>query len=140
LAVDGATATVCGKGQKWRTVPLSPVVWAALRAWTADKDPGDRVWPTGKNGVDRALYAAGRRSGAFGIRPNGTPEVSNHDLRRTFIRLTLGTGKVNLWDVAHLVGHASVDMTVHYAGLDREKAFEAGRALEIQLGLAPGNG
>lgn len=90
------------------------------------------------SGADRALYAAWKRSGAFPIRRNGTPDLSHHDLRRTFIRLILETGKVGIWDVAQMVGHKSADLTIHYAGLDRERATEAARALEAGLGLAPG--
>ncbi len=139
--LPSATLRVCGKGKRWRTVPLNGVVWARLRGSTADQGPNDRVFPGTKNAVDRALYAAGRRAGCFAIRPNGNPDVSNHDLRRTYIRLTLETGKADLWDVAELVGHQSVEMTVRYAGLNRTKATEASRALEAELGIAlPPNG
>jgi integrase/recombinase XerD len=137
--LSAPTARVCGKGQKWRSVDLPPVVWATLRSWTAERrlGPNDRVWPGTKNAVDRALYNAGRRCGAFGIRPKGTPDVSCHDLRRTFIRAMLATGKVDLWDVAPMVGHSSVEMTAHYAGLNRTKAAGALRAMESALGIAP---
>jgi integrase len=136
FTLPSPTLRVCGKGKKWRTVPLNGVVWATLRERTHDLGPNDRVFPGTKNTVDRALYAAGRRAGCFGIRPNGTPNVSNHDLRRTYIRLTLETGKADLWDVAALVGHESVEMTALYAGLDRTKATEASKALEAELGIA----
>ncbi len=136
FTLPSATLRVCGKGRKWRTVPLNGVVWARLRGSTADQGPNDQVFPGTKNAVDRALYAAGRRAGCFAIRPNGNPDVSNHDLRRTYIRLTLETGKADLWDVAELVGHQSVEMTVRYAGLNRTKATEASRALEAELGIA----
>jgi integrase len=138
FAIDNATANVLGKGYKWRTVSLPPLVWAVLRTQTAEMKPDDQVWPFGETSADRVLYAAGKRSGAFPIRRNGTPDLSHHDLRRTFIRLTLETGKVGIWDVAQMVGHKSADLTIHYAGLDRERATEAARALEASLGLAPG--
>ena len=137
FALDNATANVLGKGHKWRTVSLPPLVWAALRTQTAEMNPEEQVWPLGETSADRALYAAGKRSGAFPIRRNGTPDLSHHDLRRTFIRLVLETGKVGIWDVAQMVGHKSADLTIHYAGLDRERATEAARALEAGLGLAP---
>jgi integrase len=136
FTLPSPTLRVCGKGMKWRTVPLNGVVWARLRGHTAHLGPNDPVFPGTKNAVDRALYAAGRRAGCFGIRPNGTPNVSNHDLRRTYIRLTLETGKADLWDVAALVGHQSVEMTARYAGLNRTKATEASKALEAELGIA----
>jgi len=136
FTLPSATLRVCGKGKKWRTVPLNGVVWARLRRSTASLGPNERVCPGTKNAVDRALYSAGRRSGCFGIRPNGTPNLSGHDLRRTYIRLTLETQKADLWDVAALVGHRSVEMTAHYAGLDRTKATEASKALEAELGIA----
>jgi integrase len=100
-------------------------------------NPNDKLFPGTKNAVDRALYRAGRRSGAFPLRANGTPDVSCHDLRRTFIRAMLATGKVDLWDVAPMVGHSSVEMTAHYAGLNRTKAAGALRAMETALGIAP---
>jgi integrase len=135
FALDNATLRVCGKGHRWREISLPPILWATLRAHTAGMKPDDHLWTGGKNAVDRTLYAAGHKAGCFPIRPNGTPNVSNHDLRRTFIRLTLETRKVDLWDVAAMVGHKSADMTVHYAGLDRTKADQAARALTEMLGL-----
>lgn len=96
FTLSSPTLRVCGKGKKWRTVPLNGAVWASLRGRTADLGSNDQVFPGTKNAVDRALYGAGRRAGCVGMRPNGTPNVSNHDLRRTYIRLTLETGKADL--------------------------------------------
>jgi len=96
FALDSATLKVCGNGMRWRSVPVPAILWAVLRSQTPGMKPVDRIFPGNKITVDRALSAAGSRAGCFPIRPNGTPELSNHDLRRTYIRQMLGTGKVGL--------------------------------------------
>lgn len=136
FTLPAPTMRVLGKGGKWRTVDMAPVVYSTLLTWTQDRRPPDAVWPWGETTIDRALQAAAKRAG-FPTHGHGYATISGHDLRRTFIRLALETHKLDLWDVAALVGHASVDMTVHYAGLNRTKAAEGLRALEASMGLCP---
>jgi integrase len=135
FALDGATLSVCGKSHKWRTVPMPSILWAVLKSATEGKGPEERFVPGGKNMVDRVLYAAGKRSGAFPSRPNGTPDLSNHDLRRTYIRQLYSTGKVDLATIAASVGHASINMTTHYAGLNRSALIAAADAMTAALGV-----
>jgi integrase len=135
FTLPNPTMNLLGKGGKWRNVDLMPALYAVLRSWTSEKAPSDRVWPWSETEADRTLQEVAKASGAFPVNPKGYALVSWHDLRRTFIRQMLATHKVDLWDVAELVGHQSTNTTTHYAGLNRTKARGALLALEQQIGV-----
>ena len=101
-----------GRGGKWRTIPLHPAVRTDLARWVAGHSGDDLVLPISKSGADLALVRAARVAGlGEGIR------VSHHDLRRTFGRLAHEAG-MDLVQLKNMLGHASVEMSVHYIGLD----------------------
>ncbi|MDE1882037.1 MAG: site-specific integrase, partial [Euryarchaeota archaeon] len=107
---------VCGKGRvggKWRTIPMTHATAAVLGPWVEGKASDALVLPRSASGLDNLLTRAVRRSG-LGIR------VSNHDLRRTFGRLAYQSG-MSLVDLKNFMGHASVDMTTHYIGVDEDQ-------------------
>lgn len=111
-----------GKGRfggKWRQVPLHPVVQSVLARATRGMGPDDRVLPLSMSGADAVLQRAARRAGfaAIGVK------VSHHDLRRTFGRLAHEAG-MDLVQLKNLFGHSSIDMTVHYIGLDATRMRE----------------
>ena len=116
---------VLGKGRnggKWRKIPLHPVVRELLESQVRGKAQDNPVIPLSRSGADLAL----RRSVVCsGLLAAGT-RVSHHDLRRTFGRLAHAAG-MDLVQLKNLFGHASIEMTVHYIGLDAE---------EMRLGLA----
>ena len=45
--------------------------------------------------------------------------VSGHDLRRSFGRIAYRNG-VPLVDLRNLLGHETLDMTIHYVGVDSD--------------------
>lgn len=131
---------VRGKGRgggKWRTIPLTQTSRQFLAPWIAGKSPTDRVLDGSSSSLDRMLREAAKRAGL-------ATRVSNHDLRRTFGRIAYQSG-MSLVDLKNFMGHASVDMTSHYIGVDEnqmrdglvrfdEKMAAALRALpEIEL-------
>lgn len=110
---------VLGKGKnggKWRTVPLFSETEKVLRSQTSEDGPDSPVVPLSRSGVDLLLRRAAVRSGLIrrGIC------VSHHDLRRTFGRLSHQAG-MDLVQLKNLYGHASLDQTVHYIGLDEDE-------------------
>jgi integrase len=108
--------TVLGKGPfggKPRTIPMSPTVYAVLAEWVAGKPTTAMVFPHHPKTADRDLMAASRRAGL-------TQRVSNHDLRRSFGRISYHAG-VPLIDLKNLYGHESLDMTVWYIGIEDDQ-------------------
>jgi integrase/recombinase XerD len=118
LLEEGCLA-VLGKGRnggKWRKIPIHPVVQALLRAFVRGMPPEVRLFALSPSGADGLLQRAARRAALEG--PG--LRVSHHDLRRTFGRLAYGSG-MDLVQLKNLLGHSSVDMTVHYIGLDADR-------------------
>lgn len=109
---------VLGKGRhggKWRKVPIARAGRTVLRGAIEGHDPYDRLLPLSRSGADALLARAARAAGFDSTKV----KVSHHDLRRTFGRLAHAAG-MDLVQLKNLLGHASVEMTVHYIGLDAE--------------------
>ena len=118
---DEATGklSVLGKGNKWRTVFLSPNAKAQLESWLAARGrlPGPLVTPCDHrqhlrrgarltdDGVYSVLEALAKRAKVADFTP--------HDLRRTFITTLLEKG-ADVLAVSKLAGHASVQTTSRY--------------------------
>ena len=106
---------VLGKGRaggKWRTIPIGPTVTDLLLERTAGLSAQDHIYPHHWKTLQRDLdYAANRV---------GLQKVTGHDLRRSFGRIAYYAG-ASLVELKHLYGHASVDMTAYYVGLDEAK-------------------
>ncbi len=116
---DERCLRVLGKGRnggKWRRIPMHPAVGDELARLVLGAPEEARVFPISRSGADLLLQRAARQSGltAEGVR------VSHHDLRRTFGRLAHAAG-MDLVQLKNLLGHASVDMTAHYVGLDTDE-------------------
>jgi integrase len=110
---------VLGKGRsggKWRTIPLFPETERLLQRHVRSEEPERQVIPLSRSGADLLLRRAAVRSGLVG---RGV-KVSHHDLRRTFGRLSHRAG-MDLVQLKNLYGHASLDQTVHYIGLDEDR-------------------
>lgn len=135
LTLPTPTLRVMGKGMKPRSVDISPALYAVLLKWTYGKAPADPVWSWSETEADRTLQEAARASQAFRLSAKGYSAVSWHDLRRTFIRQALETGRLLETDVAEMVGHSNTSLMVRYAGVNRTKARAALIALEQQLGV-----
>jgi len=101
-----------GPGGKWRRIPMHPSVRRDLAHWRGRHQLDERVIPLSRSGADLLLTRA-----APGAKlPNGI-RISHHDLRRSFGRLAYEAG-MDLVQLKNMLGHASVEMSVHYIGLD----------------------
>jgi integrase len=106
------------QGGKWRRIPIHPSVRRDLVRWRAGHQPEDRILPLSRSGADLLLTRAARSA--------GFPEVlkvSHHDLRRSFGRLAYEAG-MDLVQLKNMLGHASIEMSVHYIGLDSARMRE----------------
>ncbi len=120
---DEGCLRVLGKGHnggKWRKIPMFPAAGALLREAVRGRPLGAPIVPLSRSGADQLLRRGVRSSG---LEREGT-RVSHHDLRRTFGRLAHASG-MDLVQLKNLYGHASLEMTVHYIGLDSD-AMRAG--------------
>lgn len=114
---------VLGKGRhggKWRKIPIFPETLRLLSRAIRSQPPLERILPRSRSGADQLLRQAAVMSG---LAREGV-KVSHHDLRRTFGRLAHESG-MDLVQLKNLYGHTSLDMTVHYIGLDSD-AMRAG--------------
>jgi integrase len=123
--------SVRGKGThggKWRKIPMHRSVRSDLREWAGDHDPDDRVIPLSRSGADQLLRRALVES-----RLEGEVRVSHHDLRRSFGRLAHEAG-MDLVQLKNMLGHASVEMSVHYIGVDSTRMREGLEKFSDYLG------
>lgn len=110
---------VTGKGDKRRTVPISPKLARHLRAWKELAGDGYILRSINKGGViNGSLSAIGihnivRQYGA----QIGLPELDSHDMRRTYARLGYDAG-IPVEQISKLLGHADVKTTMRYLGID----------------------
>lgn len=116
---------VHGKGRdggKWRVIPMFPATEKELRKARARTNAPRLEGPVvglSRSGADLLLQRAVTRSGLS----QAGRRVSHHDLRRTFGRLANIAG-MDLVQLKNLYGHASLDQTVHYIGLDEDRMRE----------------
>lgn len=135
IALDEGCLLVLGKGRnggKWRKVPIYPASKIVLRSALEGLGPADRVVPLSKSGADQLLSRVAQSSG---LSVDGV-KVSHHDLRRTFGRLAYAAG-MDLIQLKNLYGHSSVEMTVHYIGLDADTMRKGLEQLSRSLGPLP---
>jgi integrase len=115
LALPRPPLTVHGKGRfggKFRTIPMDPMTHAVLAKWVEGKGPDESVCPAGHTVADAELAQLGR-SCDIPVR------VAGHVLRCSFGRLAYRAG-VPPPTLQRIYGHASVDQTLHYVGVDQE--------------------
>lgn len=118
ILFDEDCLMVKGKGSnggKWRKIPMHRLVRRDLIRWARARRPEDSVLPASKSGADLLLGQAVRNPGfSTGFK------VSHHDLRRSFGRLAHEAG-MDLVQLKNMLGHASMEMSVHYIGLDSDR-------------------
>jgi integrase len=124
---------VRGKGRmggKWRQIPLSEVARAELALRVRGIPPDSRILPYSASWADQQL------AGAVKAANFGDPRlrISHHDLRRTFGRVAYAAG-MDLVQLKNLFGHSSLEMSVHYIGLDLDRMREG--LGQIDRALAP---
>ncbi len=131
-AVDGANRLlrIIGKGDKERRVPLPQPVLDELRGlWRIHRNPhwlfpnhfGTK--PANQQVLCRSFAAAAR---AAGIRRRVTP----HALRHSYATRLLESG-VDTRVVQILLGHAKLESTVRYLGVDAEDALTLSESTEF---------
>jgi len=107
-----------GRGGKWRKIPMHRAVRRDLSRWLRGRGLDDPVLGLSRSGADQLLARAARMARfAEGLK------VSHHDLRRSFGRLAHEAG-MDLVQLKNMLGHASVEMSVHYIGLDSDRMRE----------------
>jgi integrase len=126
---------ILGKGRmggKWRQIPLQRMVRTELMEAMVGKNEGDQIMPFSSSGADNLLQSAAEaaRFGECGVK------VSHHDLRRSFGRLAHAAG-MDLIQLKNLYGHASMDMTVHYVGIDLDQMRSGLDQFDRYMGREP---
>jgi integrase len=130
--LDEGWINVRGKGRmggKWRQIPLGELARTELRDRIRGLSPEARILPFSASWADQQLATAVRAAGfeARGLR------VSHHDLRRTFGRIAHTAG-MDLIQLKNLYGHSSLEMSVHYIGLDLDRMREGLDQIDRALG------
>jgi len=110
---------VLGKGEKYRYVPVSPEAWGALAepvtmAFLANDG---FVVPIADRVARSNITQMGKRAGL-------KRSVASHDLRATFATAVYDRTK-DMRLVQELLGHASVETTQIYVGVQRAKLHSA---------------
>ncbi len=122
LDLDRARATVWGKGNKQRSLPLSEPAVAALRRWVeAERDHlVTDLTPSGALFLNRR----GRRLAPRDVRRildrRAASPTHPHALRHTFATHLLDGG-ADLRSVQELLGHADLGTTQRYTHVSRER-------------------
>lgn len=125
---DGSRIKVIGKGNKERTVPMSPGSVRALESWISDR--GSWAGP---------LFVSARKGGRWSEMRLSDESIAQivkrhananpHDLRRTYVTTLLSNG-VDISTVAGLAGHESVDTTRKYDRRDEAARENAVKGLD----------
>lgn len=117
--VQAMNVTIRGKGDKTRTVPVSPEAWTAIQtAYVLAHSKSDGKLVSYKDRFARQIVLnLGKRAGLS--RP-----VKSHDLRATFATAVLDkTNNIRL--AQELLGHSSVETTEIYTGVSMSAMREA---------------
>lgn len=126
IDLDGAEATVRGKGGKMRSVPLGRKAVEALREWLAQRP--ELLKTAADEDADAALFlgARGRRISPrivqkqladLAVRAGLPVHVHPHSLRHSFASHLLQSAQ-DLRAVQELLGHANISTTQIYTRLD----------------------
>lgn len=127
--LEQAQAEVCGKGSKWRAVPVGRVALQALQAWLHVRNafvanmPVARVVQVspalfiGRNGTRLTAQAVWQRLRGRSVQAGLSAPVHPHMLRHSFASHLLQSSG-DLRAVQELLGHANIRTTQVYTRLD----------------------
>lgn len=118
--IHSMQVTIRGKGDKTRTVPVSPEAWVNIQsAWVLAHNKQDHQVVSYKDRFARQIVTnLGKRAGLR--RP-----IKSHDLRATFATAALEAAGGNVRVVQELLGHSSVETTEIYTGIQMSAMREA---------------
>lgn len=114
---------ILGKGGKWRTVPTHPDIWTRF----ADRPAGPIARDRDGTPLNRAQVIA---RGDYQLRKLGVG-VTMHQLRKRFATRVYKESDHNIRLVQLLLGHANVNTTQRYLGVDAEEATDVVTRLTV---------
>jgi len=127
IDMDAAQAHVCGKGSKWRAVPVGSQALLALQAWQQARAAfvvGQAVANTtstalfiGRNGTRLTAQSVWQRLRSRSLQAGLATPVHPHMLRHSFASHLLQSSG-DLRAVQELLGHANISTTQVYTRLD----------------------
>ena len=132
IDLQAAQAHVCGKGRKWRAVPVGRHAIAALEAWLLVRESGPARQVSaalfiGRNGTRLTAQSVWARLRGRSLQAGLTTPVHPHMLRHSFASHMLQSSG-DLRAVQELLGHANISTTQVYTRLDFQhlaKAYDA---------------
>lgn len=110
--------SVTGKGDKTRTIPITPALAEGLTAWAN----GELLFPLSGQAVMDICRKYGQMI--------DVPQLAPHDLRRTFAQCCLDNG-VELPKISKLLGHSSINTTARYLNLDEQNLPTVGEFMQF---------
>lgn len=148
IDAQAGEAHVCGKGGKWRMVPVGGPALTALADWLAVRAqllrmPDEPALFLGARGERLTPQVARRRLAAWAAEAGVPVHVHPHMLRHSFASHVLQSSG-DLRGVQELLGHASIASTQIYTRLDFQhlsRVYEAAHPRARHgAGAAPGAG
>ncbi|MFN3611156.1 tyrosine recombinase XerC [Tepidimonas sp.] len=135
-------AHVCGKGGKWRTVPVGGPALAALADWLSVRAqllrvPDEPALFVGARGERLTPQVARRRLAAWAAEAGVAVHVHPHMLRHSFASHVLQSSG-DLRGVQELLGHASIASTQIYTRLDFQHLSRVYEAAHPRARRGPG--
>lgn len=137
--IDSRAMTILvrrGKGNKQRLVPLSPKLLEELRAWWVTHRDPRWIFPGKGRKRPMAVESVQDACRKAAIQAALKPGVSCHTLRHTFATELLEAG-IDLLTIQKILGHQSLQTTVKYTHVRRDRLRAAGQAVDTALSLLP---
>ena len=149
IDLQAAQAHVCGKGRKWRAVPVGRQAIAALDAWLQARaefllghsDPANvsAALFIGRNGTRLTAQSVWQRLRGRSLQAGLSTPVHPHMLRHSFASHLLQSSG-DLRAVQELLGHANISTTQVYTRLDFQHLAKAYDAAHPRAKLKGGKG
>ena len=148
IDLQAAQAHVCGKGRKWRAVPVGRHAIAALEVWLqarsdfvaahASSDAVSDALFVGRNGTRLTAQSVWSRLRSRSLQAGLSTPVHPHMLRHSFASHMLQSSG-DLRAVQELLGHANISTTQVYTRLDFQHLAKAYDAAHPRAKLKGGN-
>jgi integrase/recombinase XerC len=149
IDLQDAHAHVCGKGRKWRAVPVGRQAIAALEAWLqarsafvlghSDAANVSAALFIGRNGTRLTAQSVWQRLRGRSVQAGLSTPVHPHMLRHSFASHLLQSSG-DLRAVQELLGHANISTTQVYTRLDFQHLAKAYDAAHPRAKLKGGKG